>query len=348
MGKWITGDLHVHTRNCRDGSLSVDEIIRRSKQYIDFIGISGHSYDTPDCFEGQYSEVLEARKKYPDMPIFHTAEQNFPLQRHTMFVTLPENNEFALQRELVRKFHRQNGHEGQEEACAELRYVKQGWGEDKTFMIYNHPNDPDVPIEDLRAIARENDVFKVIACVDRGERRAKQTWEIGQEWDTLLCEGHRLWARCGSDFHKHFSDGGHDYLPGEFVQDHLYVEENTYGQILEAYRKGRFFCTVGNCIQDPVFTAEKTNAGEYQVHLSFTANVEMEQVDLIADGKCLCSFREPERPFEYTGLFRAQTYFRVRGWGKGIDRKYQEGQFTPQFILNPIFTADCEEKPPCC
>lgn len=344
MGKWITGDLHVHTQNCNDGTLSVDEIISRSKKYIDFIGISGHSYDKPDCFEGQYAEVVEARKKYPEMPIFHTAEQNFPLQRHTMFITLPENNEFALQRELVRKFHRQNGHVGREEACAELRYVKEGWGEDKTFMIYNHPNDPDVPIEDFRAIAKENDVFKLIACVDRGERRAKQTWEIGEEWDTLLCEGYRLYARCGSDFHKHFSDGGHDYLPGEFVQDHLYVENNTYEEILRAYREGRFFCTVGNSIKNPIFTAEKKNVDEYLIHLSFTSNVDMEQVDVIADGKCVCSFRDIPREFTYNGILRTKKYFRVRGWGKGIDRKYEDGQYTPQFILNPIFASDCEVK----
>ncbi len=343
MGKWIKGDLHVHTHNCRDGSLSVDEIIRRSRAYLDFIGISGHSYDTPDCFEAQYAEVVAAREAYPELPIFHTAEQNFPLQRHTMFLTVPENNEFALQRELVQNFHRQNGHEGREEACAEVRYDKVGWGEEKTFMIYNHPDDPDVPMEDFRAIADENDVFKVIACVDRGERRAKQTWEIGEEWDRLLCEGHRLYARNGSDFHKHFADGGHDYLPGEFVQDCLWVEENTYDEIVKAYRTGHFYCMVGNCIESPRLTVKKEAEGKYRVHLSFITNVEMEQVDIIADGKCVCSLTDVPHNFSFEGVLPAKGYFRVRGWGKGIDRKYEDGQYTPQFLLNPIFISDCEE-----
>lgn len=341
MGKWIKGDLHVHTHNCRDGSLPVDEIIRRSRQYLDFIGISGHSYDTPDCFEGQYAEVLAARQAYPDLPIFHTAEQNFPLQRHTMFVTVPENKEFMLQRELVQHFHRQNGHEGQQEACAELRYVKEHFGETQTFMIYNHPNDPDVPIEDFRVIAEENDVFKVIACVDRGERRAKQTWEIGAEWDQLLCEGHRLFARNGSDFHKHFNDGGHDYYPGEFVQDCLYVEENTYEEILHAYRSGNFYCMVGNCIENPVFTAKQAaRPGEYCVSLSFDSNIKMEQVDIIADGVCVCSLTHIPEHFTFQTILPAKHYFRVRGWGKGVDRQYSEGQYTPQFLLNPIFVSD--------
>lgn len=341
MGKWIKGDLHVHTHNCRDGSLPVEEIIRRSRQYLDFIGISGHSYDTPDCFEGQYAEVLAARQAYPDLPIFHTAEQNFPLQRHTMFVTVPENKEFMLQRELVQHFHRQNGHEGQQEACAELRYVKEHFGERQTFMVYNHPNDPDVPIEDFRAIAEENDVFKVIACVDRGERRAKQTWEIGAEWDQLLCEGHRLFARNGSDFHKHFNDGGHDYYPGEFVQDCLYVEENTYEEILHAYRSGNFYCMVGNCIENPVFTAKQAERpGEYCVSLSFNSNTKMEQVDIISDGVCVCSLTHIPEHFTFQTVLPAKYYFRVRGWGNGVDRQYSDGQYTPQFLLNPIFVSD--------
>jgi hypothetical protein len=221
MGKWIKGDLHVHTHNCVDGTLPVEEIIRRARPYLDFIGISGHAYDTPDCGEAQYAEVLAARKRWPDMPIFHTAEQNFPIPRHTMFITVPENEEFLLQRKLIWNFHRQSGHEGHEEAKKALDFVKERWGEAQTFMIFNHPNAPDVPLEDLEFIAKQNDLFKVIACVDRRERRAKQTWDIGAEWDQLLTAGFRISARCGADFHGHFTDGGHDYLPGEFVQDCL-------------------------------------------------------------------------------------------------------------------------------
>jgi len=337
MGKWIRGDLHVHTHNCNDGTLSVEEIISRSRSYLDFIGISGHSYDTPDCMEGQYTEVVQARKDHPELPIFHTAEQNFPLQRHTMFVTVPENKEFALQRQLIRKFHRQNGHVGREEACRELEFVKENWGEEETFMIYNHPNDPDVPYDDFVAISEVNDVFKVIACVDRGERRAKQCWEIGEEWDQLLCRGYRLFARNGSDFHKHFEDGGHDYYPGEFVQDHLYVEENSYAEIVKAYRTGKFYCTVGNCIEDPVFTATPNAFGTYTVTLSFTANEPMEQVDIISGGKCVCSITDVAQNFHFKADLPGEGYFRVRGWAKPKDRKYSEGQFTPQFLLNPIF-----------
>ena len=37
---WIKGDLHVHTRNCEDGVCSVEETIKRSRKYLDFILIT--------------------------------------------------------------------------------------------------------------------------------------------------------------------------------------------------------------------------------------------------------------------------------------------------------------------
>ena len=340
MGKWIKGDLHVHTHNCNDGTLSVDEILKRCCKYVDFIGISGHAYNTPDCLEAQYNEILKAREDYPHMPIFHTAEQNFPIERHVMYITSPDNNEFMLQRELIHNFNRWDGHVGLEEALRELDYVLEKWGEEKVFMIFNHPNDPDVTYENFEALAQRNGIFKVIACVDRRERRAKQTWEIGEEWDRLLCKGYKLSARNGSDFHKHFFEGGEDYLPGEFVQDYLFVEENTYDEIIKAYRNGNYYCCVGDCIHEPVFKCEKNKDGLYDVELSFTSTVDMVEVDIISDGKCVLSLTDIPKDFSYKGTLEGKGYFRVRGWGKGVDRKYSKGQYEPQFILKPVYTEE--------
>ena len=111
---------------------------------------------------------------------------------------------------------------------------------------------PYVPLSALLAMA-ESPVFKVMACVDRGERRAPQVRNIGAEWDSLLIQGHRIYARCGSVFLRYFNDGGTDYYPGEFVQDHLWVENNTYQYIIDSYRAGRFYCTVANAISNPVW-----------------------------------------------------------------------------------------------
>ena len=156
------------------------------------------------------------------------------------------------------------------------------------------------------ALAQTNDVFKVIACVDRRERRAPQMWDVGREWDRLLQQGHRLYARCGSDFHHHYTDGGTDYLPGEFVQDHVWVEENTYTQIVDAYRNGRFFCTVGNCISDPVFTAEASGDGCYRVTLRLNANCPMERQQMMY--KKVLSICE--RDFDFADFEECSKFFK--------------------------------------
>ncbi len=341
--KWIKGDLHAHSHNCEDGTLSVLDIVKRSREYCDFIAISGHAYDVPEWGRNQHEEIEKARRMFPDMPIFHSAEQEFPIERHTMFLTAPDNREKELQRELIKNFHRQNGNRGVEKAMEALKYAEENFGRDKVFMIFNHPNSPDVPAEVFSKLA-ESPVFKVIACVDRRERRAPQTWDIGAEWDKLLSQGFRIFARCGSDFHKHFTDGGDDYLPGEFVQDQLRVEENTYDEIIKAYRTGNFFCMVDNCIAGPVFEiVSKAGADRYNIRLEFTANHPFESIDIISGGKSVKCFTEvPEGKFTFEGEVAGSGYFRVRGAGKMKQRKYTDGEFQPMFLLNPVFTEEAE------
>lgn len=337
MGKWVTGDVHIHSHCCGDGSLPVAEIVEHASQYCDFIAISGHArYADLSRVEKQYAEVLEARK-HTDMPIFNTGEIEYPVPRHVIVLTTPENREYELLTALIEKFDRMRGIEGIGPAVEELRFIEQ-WG-GSSLLIYNHPNAPDVPLEALLPMA-QSPVFKVMACVDRRERRAPQTWEIGAEWDQLLLRGHRIFARCGSDFHRHFSIGGNDYYPGEFVQDHLWVENTTYEEIIASYRSGKFYCTVANVIANPVWELgnDAPDAPERTIRLAFDVNLPLEQVDLIGDGRLLKSFRNITGRFELEEKLPAAGYYRVRGLGKPQKRAYgQEGEFEPLFLLNPLF-----------
>lgn len=76
MGKWIKGDLHVHTHNCKDATLSITEILKRSCKYVDFIGFSGHAYDTPDCGEGDLP--LDFHRRIKKLDVIKTLEQKAP------------------------------------------------------------------------------------------------------------------------------------------------------------------------------------------------------------------------------------------------------------------------------
>ncbi len=337
MGQWITGDIHVHSHHCGDGTLSIGEIIERSREYCDFIAISGHSRQPEfDRTVRQYAEVLEARKKY-SMPIFHTGEIEFPVPRHVIMLTEPDNREHELQEELVRRYCRRAGAEGIETALEELAFIRNNWGE-RVVMIFNHPNAPDVPTEDLHRLA-SSPIFKILACVDRGERRAPQTWDIGGAWDELLSAGHRIYTHCGSDFHRHFADGGTDYMPGEFAQDHLWVENNTYRDIIDAYRNGRFYCTLDNIISDPVFRLEK-NGNISHLHLEFVPHGELDAVEIISDGRVIEEFDRFSDTFAEKFPVPEGSYYRVRGRGKPRRRKYSDGEFEPLFLLNPIFSGD--------
>ena len=331
---WVKGDLHAHSHCCADGTLPVAEIIEKSREYCDFLAISGHSVKGEfRRIENQYQEVVEARKKF-DLPIFCTGEVDFPIPRHVMFITTPDDRELELLRTLVDKYCRLSGVTGIDAAMDELRFVEKIWG-DNCFMIYNHPNSPDVPQEHLLTLAL-SPVFRVLACVDRGERRAPQTWDIGGQWDDLLSRGFRISSRCGSDFHGHFTAGGRDYYPGEFVQDCLNVEHCDYHSILKAYRDGNFYTMCGNIIADPEFSVS-SDGGIRQMHLAFDINSEMEKVEVISEGKVVAEFTGFSDRFDQTFSVPDGKYYRVRGSGKLQKRKYTEGEFEPLFLLNPIY-----------
>lgn len=334
MKKWIKGDLHVHSHCCGDGTLPVVEIVERSREFCDFLAISGHCRE-PEFFraEAQYAEVAAARKKF-DIPIFNTGEIEFPVERHVMMITTPGNREFELLRSLVPRFCRRAGAVGIDTAMEELAFVEKNWG-DQCFMVFNHPNAPDVSLENLLRLA-QSPVFKVLACVDRGERRAPQTWDVGGEWDQLLCRGCRISARCGSDFHRHFTDGGHDYYPGEFVQDVLLVEKNDYPEIFAAYRRGDFYCRCGENIENPEFSAQIID-GKTRLHLAFDAVADLEFVEIISDGIVVMEFRDFDEKFCFDGFLPRGKYFRVRGKAVNQKRKYSDGVFEPVFLLNPIY-----------
>lgn len=337
MGQWITGDIHTHSDCCEDGTLPVAEVVERSLPYCDFLAISGHARNSDNWGERQYRAILDARKRFPDIPIFHTGELEFPIERHVMMLTQPEHREFELQRELVRRFDRRAGVVGIERAEEELRFVEEGWGLD-AFMVFNHPNAPEVAFEHLERLA-QSELFKVMACIDRGERRAEQVWDVGGDWDRLLMQGRRIFARFGSDFHAHFSMGGHDYWPGEFVQDHLWVENNSYRDILSAYRSGAFYCTVDTMISDPVFELRPAaDPGMAELRLEFQIRLPVDHVDIVSDGRTIRSFTDvPIGAFRFSETVPSGLYYRVRGAAKPRSRKYGEGDYQPIFLINPIF-----------
>ena len=100
---------------------------------------------------------------------------------------------------------------------------------------------------------------------------------------------------------------------------------------------------VDNLIENPVFhfTGPEAPAGApRRIHLEFQIRHPLEEVDLIADGRAVRTFRGLTGHFETEETLPPCTYCRVRGRGKPRKRKYEEGCFEPVFLLNPIFPED--------
>ena len=80
---------------------------------------------------------------------------------------------------------------------------------------------------------------------------------LGGLWDSMLGEGRRWWITANSDSHRHWSDGGPDFWPGEYSKTYVYSRENS-ADVLEALRSGRIFVATGGLVSDLYVNAATT------------------------------------------------------------------------------------------
>ncbi len=80
---------------------------------------------------------------------------------------------------------------------------------------------------------------------------------LGGLWDSMLGEGRRWWITANSDSHRHWSDGGPDFWPGEYSKTYVYSRENST-DILEALRSGRIFVSTGGLVTELYVNAATT------------------------------------------------------------------------------------------
>jgi hypothetical protein len=75
----------------------------------------------------------------------------------------------------------------------------------------------------------------------------QMTARLGGFWDSMLAEGRRWWITANSDSHRHHTEGGIDFWPGEYSKTWVYAHKS-HAAILEALRAGRIFVTTGDLI----------------------------------------------------------------------------------------------------
>ena len=77
------------------------------------------------------------------------------------------------------------------------------------------------------------------------------TAKLGGVWDALLGEGRHFWIFADSDFHN----TEEEFWPGEYNQDHTWVQDFTSQGIVDGLRSGNSFSAMGQLISDLDFSA---------------------------------------------------------------------------------------------
>jgi len=244
-----------------------------------------------------YPDLLLARESVPELIQFFGLELNSPGADHASIIVPHTHDEAERVYQLESRFDRygadpadagSNTTERMIEALLEMQTFP-----DKPIVIANHPSRKAIEGESYglttpSTLRSWNDVAPEIAVGMAGApgRQASSVnrdgsikpdaprghyWTlptrggfdpmtaiVGGFWDSMLGENRRWWITANSDSHKHWTDGGADFWPGEYSKTYVYANTNP-SDILSALRTGRIFVTTGDLIAELYVTATIAN-----------------------------------------------------------------------------------------
>ncbi len=82
----------------------------------------------------------------------------------------------------------------------------------------------------------------------------QMTARLGGFWDSMLGEGRRWLITSTSDSHRHYTEGGSDFWPGEYSKTYVFARR-THDDVLAGLRSGKVFVTTGDLISELEVTA---------------------------------------------------------------------------------------------
>ncbi len=86
------------------------------------------------------------------------------------------------------------------------------------------------------------------------------TARLGGFWDSMIGEGRDWFITANSDSHKHYTEGGSDFWPGEYSKTYVWAQPD-HDSILAGIRAGRVFVTTGDLITELYFSI-RTQSGQ--------------------------------------------------------------------------------------
>lgn len=99
----------------------------------------------------------------------------------------------------------------------------------------------------------------------------QMTARLGGFWDSMLGEGRRWWVTATSDSHRHYTEGGHDFWPGEYSKTYVKAARS-YADVLDGLREGRVFVTLGDLVSEADVTVQ-TADGRRRAEIGGTLKV---------------------------------------------------------------------------
>ena len=97
------------------------------------------------------------------------------------------------------------------------------------------------------------------------------TARLGGVWDSMLAEGRRWWITSTSDSHRHYSEGGNDFWPGEYSKTYVKAVKQP-ADVLDGLRNGRVFTVLGDLVSELEITVQ-TADGQSKAEIGGMLNV---------------------------------------------------------------------------
>ncbi|MDA0791121.1 MAG: phosphoesterase [Proteobacteria bacterium] len=238
--------------------------------------------------ELSYPKLIESRQVVPDIVQFYGMELNTPGGDHSSLILPHTHDEADVLHDLESRFDKNEAFPVDPARDDEARMVE-ALGvmralPAKPVVIANHPsrsakaygdyglyhpaefrawNDaaPEVAVGMAAAPGHQaitlnryisDDKMKVRGGYGRHSTLGgfdQMTARVGGFWDSMLGEGRRWWVTANSDSHRHYTDGGIDFWPGEYSKTYVFAEKS-YESILEALRGGHIFVTTGDLVSE--------------------------------------------------------------------------------------------------
>ncbi len=106
-GVWVSGDHHIHTCYSVDGMYGIAEQVENAvRSGLDFCVITDHGGPEHSrvLLSQAYPQLVEARRKFPQITVFQGLEWNIPAAEHGSIIVPPSADEAELIRDFETQF----------------------------------------------------------------------------------------------------------------------------------------------------------------------------------------------------------------------------------------------------